>query len=315
MPNPIIGISTPPGNELAGTATASVMRLSVPCGGGGHTIAVPVRAARSANSSISRARHRPGLAVADGAAVDRGDRRQAAHRAGDEHLVGVVEVGQAEVADVAGQAGLRGEFEHRRAGDPLRAGERRRRAQPPAGDQEKVGGVGLGDESAMVEHHRVVGARGVRLDLGQDRRQQVVVVDLRIQAVRRWPPHAGGDQGDPGQVVDGRLVFGEHDQSRPGPVQPRIHPAGDLLAPGEREPDVHVVGHPVGAQGPPHLLGDLLVGGHGVERERLRRAPQPGQVLGQPEDAPLVQAQALPDRVAALYGGVERADRRLDCGG
>src|SRR6185437_8098094 len=126
-----------------------------------------------------------------------------------------------------------------------------------------------------------------------------------------WPAYAGSDQGDPGQVVYGRLVLGEHDQGRAGPVQPRVHPAGDLLAPGEREPDVDVVGHLVGLQGPPDLLGDLLIRGHRVERERLRRAPQPGQVLGQPENAPLIKAQALPDRVPALHCGVELADRRL----
>ena len=46
-----------------------------------------------------------------------------------------------------------------------------------------------------------------------------------------------------------------------------------------------------------------------VERERLGRVPQPGQVLVQPEDPPGVEPQALPDRVAALDRGVERAHR------
>src|SRR4029077_16039018 len=45
-----------------------------------------------------------------------------------------------------------------------------------------------------------------------------------------------------------------------------------------------------------------------LERERLGRGPQPGQVLVQPEDAPGVEPQALPDRVTALDRGVERAD-------
>ncbi len=60
----------------------------------------------------------------------------------------------------------------------------------------------------------------------------------------------------------------------------------------------------------PHLAGDLLVGRDRLERERRGRAAQPGQVLVQPEDPPLVQPQPFPDRVAALHRGVERADAR-----
>jgi len=41
--------------------------------------------------------------------------------------------------------------------------------------------VRLGDESARIEHQRVVGAGDVGLDLGEDRLDQVVVVDLRVR--------------------------------------------------------------------------------------------------------------------------------------
>ena len=56
-----------------------------------------------------------------------------------------------------------------------------------------------------------------------------------------------------------------------------------------------------------NLVGDLLGRGDLLERERLGRVPQPGQVLVEPEDAPGVEPQSLPNRVAALDGGVERA--------
>src|ERR1039457_6196548 len=46
-------------------------------------------------------------------------------------------------------------------------------------------------------------------------------------------------------------------------------------------------------------------------RTRAGRAAQPGQVLAQPEDLPVVEPQAFPDRVAALDGRVERAHPRL----
>jgi hypothetical protein len=51
-------------------------------------------------------------------------------------------------------------------------------------DREQVRGVGLGDEPALVEHQRVVGPGRVGLELGQDRVEQVVVVDLRVEHVR-----------------------------------------------------------------------------------------------------------------------------------
>ena len=51
--------------------------------------------------------------------------------------------------------------------------------------------------------------------------------------------------------------------------------------------------------------------GTSVERQGLGRPAQPGQVLVQPEDPAVVEPQALPDRVAALHGRVERADRGL----
>ena len=181
---------------------------------------------------------------------------------------------------------------------------------PPAA-QEEVRGVRLGHEPALVQHDRVVGASQIRLDLGHDRGQQVVVMNLRVQGVRAGPPDAGGDQRDPARVVHRRLVLRQHDERGPGLVKPGVHPAGDLDSAGQGEPDMHVVGHLVGGQSPADFLRDLRVCRDLLEGQRQGRPAQPGQMLSEPEDPAPVQAQTLPDGVTALHDRVERTDRGL----
>src|ERR1019366_8215700 len=96
-----------------------------------------------------------------------------------------------------------------------------------------------------------------------------------------------------------------------GLVSRRVHVRGYLRGGGQGEADVHAIGHLVGRERAPDLRDDLRVGGNRLEGQRLGRAPQPGQVLRQPEDPALVDPQALPHCGAALEGGVERADRGL----
>ena len=54
----------------------------------------------------------------------------------------------------------------------------------------------------------------------------------------------------------------------------------------------------------------MIASSRGDRRERQRpgRPAQPGQVLREPEDPAVVEPQALPDGVAALDDGVERAE-------
>ena len=113
------------------------------------------------------------------------------------------------------------ERQDRRSGDALRTGDRARRGQRAVDDGEKVRRVRLGDEPATVEHQRVVGPGDVRLHLGEDRVEQVVVVDLRVEDVRTRPAGARGDQPQTGRVVHRRLVFRQHDQRAAGLVEPR----------------------------------------------------------------------------------------------
>ena len=91
---------------------------------------VPSRAVSSRNSRQAL-RHRAGPAVADLPAVHPRDGRKFTHRAGAEHLVGAVGLGQRQV-DFLVRDGVRAaEFEHRRARDALRAGDQPRRAHKP----------------------------------------------------------------------------------------------------------------------------------------------------------------------------------------
>ena len=165
---------------------------------------------------------------------------------GAEHLVGAVGLGERQVALLAGDAVRRGTARAPRARVmPSGQATSARREHAAAVHDEHVRRVRLGDEAAHVEHQRVVGAGDVGLDLGEDRLEQVVVVDLRVEAVGREAPHAAGDEREPVAVVDRRLVLGEHDQRRARLVEPRIHAGGDLHAAREREADVHAVAHAV----------------------------------------------------------------------
>ena len=136
-------------------------------------------------------------------------------------------------------------------------------------------------------------------------------MDLRIERIRIESPHRTGDQPQAGPVVDGSLVLGEHDQGRSRPVEARVHPARNLHPAGQRETNVDLVAHAVRGQGPADLDDDLVVRRDVVEGEREGRGAQAGQVFAQLEDAPVVQPESLPDRVAPLHHGVEGADSSL----
>src|SRR5215471_19061415 len=101
VPKPIIGIVTPPGRSTAGTEAASVMGSSLQRSPRSHHRPSDHGRAGAGGQAGEQpgepAGHRARRAVADGAPVDRGDRREPAHGAGDEHLVRGVELGQAEV--------------------------------------------------------------------------------------------------------------------------------------------------------------------------------------------------------------------------
>jgi glycerol-3-phosphate dehydrogenase len=190
-------------------------------------------------------RHRPDRAIADAAPVDRTHGRELAHRAGREHLVGGVELRQRQAPLAAGNRVRGAEFEHRRARDPRQAVVRERRAHLALRHEKDVGRVGLADVALNVEHHSVVDARVVGLDLGEDVVDQVVVVDLRVDAHRRVAPPGRRDQFQHARAEHRRLPFGEHDQARAVDVVARAHATRELLAARERQAHVGLVAHAV----------------------------------------------------------------------
>lgn len=133
-------------------------------------------------------------------------------------------------------------------------------------------------------------------------------MDLRIERIGPEAAQRTRDQLEARPLVYRRLVLGEDDERGSRPVEARIHATGDLQPPRQREPDVHPVPHAVRRERPADLLDDLLIRGNLGEGERQGGGPEPGEVLPQLEDAPVVQAQPLPDRIAPLHNRVERAD-------
>ena len=145
-----------------------------------------LRAARRRALAVERGesrRHRAGLAVADRAAVHFRDAGELAHGAGAESLVGAVQLGEREVANLVGdllrRAGCRAPSARvMPSGQAATVGVR----TTPSCDHEEVRRVRLRDEPALIEHERIVRPRGVGLDLREDRVQQVRVMDLRVEA-------------------------------------------------------------------------------------------------------------------------------------
>ena len=172
-------------------------------------------------------------------------------------------------------------------------------------DQEDVGGVGFRDIAVDVQHDGVVHARHVGFDFGQDVVDQVVVVDLRVDALGGIAADGGGDQADAGGRVDRRFPLGKHDQAGAVPVQVRAHAGGDFFAPGQGEADVDAVPHAVGFQGFEDRRFDFLTAGDLIERHCVCRVEEAVQVGVELKDLSIVDAQSLPYRIAALYRAVE----------
>ena len=126
-------------------------------------------------------------------------------------------------------------------------------------NDEDVCRVRFRDEATLIEHQRVVRSRRVRFDFGEDRLQQIVVMNLRVQAVRRKSAEAAGAERQAGSVVNGRLVLGQNDQRRPGLVQSRVHPRSELHSACQCEADVNAVRHLVGGERFFDLGNDLVV--------------------------------------------------------
>mmetsp|Transcript_7538 Transcript_7538/g.31195 ORF Transcript_7538/g.31195 Transcript_7538/m.31195 type:complete len:351 (-) Transcript_7538:205-1257(-) len=256
-------------------------------------------------------------AVADGALFDHDDRRELAHGARREDLVGAQELGERDALDVAGDAEVgRDAVDEEPPRDARQAVVGVGRQQDAVAHGEEVGAIRLGDVALDVEHDRVGRAGGVGGDFGEDVVDEVVVMDFGVEALRRVAPRRRDGEFDAPRVVvrrdrDGRLVLGEHDERRAEHVELGVHRGRRLDAARERQPDVRVVGHAVGEERLEQRVSDLALGMRVAKVEDLGRFGEPVEVgLEHEHAAALVDAQALPARVAALDGRVERIHRR-----
>ncbi len=136
-------------------------------------------------------------------------------------------------------------------------------------------------------------------------------MNLRVQAIGRGAAKRAGDERDSRLVVNGRFMFGQHDQRRSRSVQARVHARGDLDPSRERQSDMDPVAHRVGGERLPDLLDDRLNARDLGKRQCQRRIAKPVKMFDEPEDPALVDPQAFPNGIAALHGGIKRADSRL----
>src|SRR5207237_9778021 len=112
------------------------------------------------------------------------DGYNAGEGAGDERFAGGVYVREAERRLARRDATGAADLEHVGARDPGEAvaavGGQHLGRLVRAGDDEEVRRVARRHEAVRVEHQRLVGARGVRLDAGDDVVQLRVRVELRV---------------------------------------------------------------------------------------------------------------------------------------
>ena len=126
--------------------------------------------------------HRTGLAVGDGAAVDLRHRHQLGAGAGDEALVGGVDVVAVQPHLLGIDARLGCQLQDGAAGDSLQGAVLgRRREQLTGANDEQVVGAAFGDEAGVVEQDGLVGAGSLRVDLGEDVLQVVQRFDSWIE--------------------------------------------------------------------------------------------------------------------------------------
>ncbi len=109
-----------------------------------------------------------------------------------------------------------------------------------------------------VEHDGAVDAGDIGLDRGEDVVEQIVVVNLRVEALRRVAARRRGDHANAVVGVDGRLPLGEDDEGAARLVEARVHARRGLPAAGQRQPDVRLVTHPVGLQRPKHRVAYIV---------------------------------------------------------
>ena len=133
----------------------------------------------------------------------------------------------------------------------------------------------------------------------------------RIEHLGRRTAHLARDQCQAALRVNGRFVLGENDEGRSALVEARIHPGRDLHSARQGKTNVHSVVHFVGGQGALDFGHDLFVRRNLGKREGGRGTIKTVEMFVEFEDAPIVEPQTFPNRVATLHSGIERTDTGL----
>ena len=200
------------------------------------------------------------------------------------------------------------DFEHGRTRDALGARAGIGGQDFAVLDDEDMGGVGLGDVTVIVEHEGIVDAGGIGLDLGEDGIDEIAGMDILVDAIGRDAPDAGGDEPDAAFVVDGWFVFGEYDQGWTVGIEASIHSASIFESAAQGQTDMDAVGHLIGGEGLADFGDNRFVRWDFGKCHGFGGVAQAVEMRDQFEDSSVVEAQALPDGVAALDGGIKGAD-------
>src|SRR4030095_16896757 len=102
--------------------------------------------------------------------------------------------------------------------------------------------------------------------------------------------------------------FSEHDQRWTVLIEPRIHPGRDLRAAGERETNMNAISHLVCGERALDFLDDFLARRNFGERQGARRTLESVEMFVELKNSAAIQAQPLPDGVAALHCRIEWAN-------
>jgi hypothetical protein len=260
-----------------------------------------------------RQRDRSRTAVADHGVVDAHDGADLARRAGDEHLVDLLQIsgGERRVAHI--DADLAAHLEDEGAGDALeQPGPRPRRPCDPVPHQEHIRLRTLGQLAPIVAHQRFLTPAAVRLLHREGVVQQVVRLDDRVDRA--------------GMVAQDRHERNPH-ALLPVPVRRGIERLDDdhhrrsgsgadvvsQIADAPREQDTHVgIAVETGLGRRRHDPREQLVVGEGdVELEMTRGVAQARDVTIVEKRHAVVGAQHLVDALTVHEAVIEHRDRGL----
>src|ERR1051326_5991956 len=251
-----------------------------------------------------------GKPAAQNAAVDFGHRSHAAEGAGDEGLIGLVDVVEGEVAEMDRDAVGMAERDDIGAGDAVEEVLAGRSAQLAAAGEEEVGGVATGDEAVGIEHERLVGAALYGVEQRPDQVQPAVRVEPHVEHVGRGAADAGSGELQPAHAdVRARLlVLGHDDNGRMAESVARILVWCVLGPARDHQPDVDTALHTVGFDRASERGTNLLAAHADVERDGARAVEQAVEMRLFEQQGAVVQPQPFPHAIAQHEAGVEDGD-------